>query len=83
MFYFAYDQMNDYYCAKAIIEMYSNKDNLKKYLSETILEIHDGELNHLGNIDLFVNVCALYAEKYGEECIEDVDELGNELLNSR
>ena len=30
------------------------------------------------NIGLFVNVCALYAEKYGEECIDIIDTLGEE-----
>lgn len=75
IFYFAYDQMNDYYCAKAILEMHSNKEELKKYLSDKVLEIRDGEVKHYDNIDLFVNACALYAEKYGEECIDIINDL--------
>ena len=75
VFYFAYDQMNDYYCAKAIMEMYSNKDDLKKYSSDKVLEIQDGKLKHYDHIDLFINVCALYAEKYGEECIDIIDDI--------
>lgn len=68
--YFAFDQMNDYYCAKAIIQKKQTKDAVCGYLSDKILRIQDGELGNSWNVDLFVNTCALYAEKYGEECID-------------
>ena len=67
-FWFAYDQMNDYYCAKAIIKEDYSKDALRAYLADSVLEIKEGEVQRFENIGLFVNVCALYAEKYGEEC---------------
>ena len=73
--YFAFDQMNDYYCAKAIMEKYQTKAEVRRYLSEKILGIQKGKLGNSWNIDIFVNVCALYAEKYGEECIDVIDEL--------
>ena len=73
--YFAFDQMNDYYCAKAIMEKYQTKAEVRRYLSEKILGIQKGKLGNFWNIDIFVNVCALYAEKYGEECIDVIDEL--------
>lgn len=76
-FYFAYDQMNDYYCAKAIIQKRQIKDEICGYLSEKILGIQNGKLYNSWNVDLFVNVCALYAEKYGEECISIIDKLEN------
>lgn len=77
-YYFAYDQMNDYYCAKAIITNHKEKASLRNYLSEHILEIKDGNLGNFSQIDLFVNVCALFAEKFGEECIDIIDELKDE-----
>ena len=74
-FYFAYDQMADYYCAKIIIKMHSTKAAVKKYLSEKVLRIESNRLEAYENIDLFVNACVLFAEKYGEECIDIIDEL--------
>ena len=71
--YFAFDQMNDYYCAKAIIKKCQTRKETRTYLSEKILKIHKGELGSSWNIDMFVNACALYAEKYGEECIDIID----------
>lgn len=75
--YFAFDQMNDYYCAKAIMGKYQTKEETRRYLSEVILGIQNGELTSSWNIDMFVNVCALYAAKYGEECIDIIDQLEN------
>lgn len=73
--YFAFDQMYDYYCAKAIMGKGQTKDEVCVYLSEKILGIKNGELGNLWNVDLFVNACALYATKYGEECIGIIDDL--------
>lgn len=75
--YFAFDQMNDYYCAKTIIQKRQTKDEVREYLSDKILGIQNGELGNSWNVDLFVNACALYAEKYGEECIDIIDVLEN------
>lgn len=75
--YFAYDQMNDYYCAKTIIQKSQMKDEVRQYLSDKILGIQNGELDNSWNVDLFVNACTLYAEKYGEECIDIIDVLEN------
>lgn len=73
LFFFSYDQMNDYYCAKAIISDHKSQDELKRYLVDGVLAIKDGHIGDYRNIDLFVNVCALYAEKYHEECIDILD----------
>lgn len=77
-FFFAYDQMNDYYCAKAILNQFTNKADLRKYLSDSVLRIQNGKALAIYNIDLFVNACALYSEKYGEECIDILDDLSDE-----
>ncbi len=74
-YYFAYDQMNDYYYAKAVVDSYDNKDDLRNYLSQTILKIKNGGFNGYSQIGLFVTACALYAEKHGEECIDIIDSL--------
>jgi hypothetical protein len=73
--YFSYDQMNDYYCAKALIETYGNNCDVRIYLSEKVLGIKDGKLGNSWNIDVFINACALYTEKYGKECIDIIDAL--------
>ena len=74
-FYFAYDQMNDYFGAKAILKQYKSKEDIKQYLSEVILGIKDSNLQNTHNIDLFVNASVLFAEKYDEECIDIIDGL--------
>lgn len=76
-YFLAYDQMNDYFCAKAIFNLYSNKSDIRFYLKNNILKIHDCFQLNYGNIDLFINACSLYAEKYGEECIDLIDELND------
>ena len=77
-YHFAYDQMNDYYCAKAIMDMCSTKAAVRTYLSEKVLGIENNILGFSWNIDLFVNTCVLYAEKYKEECIDIIDTLSEE-----
>lgn len=72
---FSFDQMNDYYCAKVIFGMFESKEKIKKYLSDNVLGIHDGKLGDFENVDLFIAVCALYAKKYGEECIDIIDNI--------
>ena len=74
-FFFAYDYMNDYFCAKAVIDKEQTKDEIKAYIVEKVLKIQDGKINSFGNNEIFVNVCMLYAEKFGEECIEVIDVL--------
>lgn len=71
--YFSYDQMNDYFCAKAIIEKERTQENIRKVIIENILEIKEGKSVRFENRDLFVSICVLYAEKFGEECIDVID----------
>ena len=76
--FFAYDQMNDYYCAKAVMDMCRTKETVRQYLLENVLGINGNKLEKTWNVDLFVNACALYAEKYGEECIDIIDTLNDD-----
>lgn len=72
---FAYDQMYDYYAAKAIVENHEDKEELKNYLANSVLQIVDGKPKNLINVDLFVHACALYAEKFREEAICVIDRM--------
>lgn len=77
-FYFlAYDQMNDYYCAKAIVDKARSRDEIKEKIKNDILEIKDGKIKKYSNVDLFINVCVLFTEKYHEECIDVIDFIDN------
>lgn len=77
-YFFAYDQMNDYYCAKAILDAHSDKNILRHYLSKNILKIENGRLNNFSDIDLFISACALYTERYKEECIDIIDSINDQ-----
>lgn len=77
-YHFSYDQMLDYYSAKTIFSQYSDKVEVRRYLRASILDIHNGELGNPENIDLFVMSCALYSERYGEECIDLIDAISGD-----
>lgn len=74
-FRFSYDQMNDFYPANRIVSMHSNEEELRKYLSNDILKIKNDVLNNIKNIDIFINACSLYADKFHKECIDIIDEI--------
>lgn len=76
--YFAYDQMNDYFCAKTIVNQTESKDDVRKKVLNDILQIKDGKVENFGNRDLFINICILYMDKFGEECIDLIDEIGDD-----
>lgn len=71
--YFSYDQMNDYYIARTIVSKFNSQEDIREYLAYKVLAINDGRIENYGNLELFVNACALYAEKYSEECIDIID----------
>ena len=51
-YFFAYDQMNDYYCAKALVRRCSSKAELRNKLVEEFLCINNGMIGKLDNVDL-------------------------------
>lgn len=71
--YFAFDQMNDYYPAKAAISLNETEEELKAYLIQKILGLQDGEITNWNNQNLFISICVLYAEKYNKECVDIID----------
>lgn len=77
--YFLYDQMNDYFSAKAILSMFQTEEGIRTYIYENVLGIVDGEFRNRENQDLFAHICALYAEEFGEECIDIIQDINDKL----
>lgn len=77
-FSFAYDQMNDYFYAKAVMKKYGTKESLQRYVITEVLALHDGRVGNLSNIDLFTHICALYAKRYHEELADIIDTVTDE-----
>lgn len=72
MFYLSYQWLEDYLCAKSILEKGLNKDNLVRYATGQLLRIENGRINNYNNIGVFVALCSLYAEKTHQECFDDI-----------
>lgn len=73
---FTFDQMNDYFLAKEIVFSSQSKEELREKILSDVLVGSERVIN-LSSCDLFVNICTLYAERYGEECIDVLDDIGN------
>lgn len=76
--YFAYDQMNDYFCAKAIVSQAESIGDVKKKIIDDILQIKEGSVCNFGNRDLFINICIFCMEKFGEDCIDLIELINND-----
>lgn len=79
IYFFAYDQMNDYFWAKAFSAEWKNKNEAKRKIQEYMFK-KDGLQRHLCKPSgLFNMVCEIYAEKYHEECIDLIDRCESDL----
>lgn len=76
--FLGYNLLEDFICAKLIIEKYADKVNVKTYLQQELLKIENGKITNYSNQDIFIVVCSLYAEKFNEECIDIINSLSNE-----
>lgn len=76
-----YELLENYCCAKYIIEKFDNKDDLRRYLANVLLKIEDGNFQWHYNKGVFIAVCGLYAEKFHEECIDIIDDLKDDYLS--
>lgn len=74
-YFFAYDQMNDYFFAKSLFFHSISDTSIREILHEDILQINGDSVVNLSNCDVFVTCCAFYAQKFGKECIDLIDEL--------
>ncbi len=71
---FGYNLLQDFVCAKKIIRLYPEKETLISYIQSHLLKIEEGRIVNYHNIDIFIVVCGLYAEKYHEECFPDIEQ---------
>ena len=74
-YYLAYNLLDDFVCAKSIINRFSKESDIVNYLQCELLKIESGKITKHSNIDIFVIVCGLFADKYQKECFIDIDEL--------
>ena len=72
-YYFSYDQMNEIYVSEALFKRYGSKKQVREALVEDVLQVVDGKMRKSENVDLFVHLCARYADAYHEECIDVID----------
>lgn len=73
-YFFSYDQMNDYFFAKSLFSQNISDTLIRKILCEEILQLKDNHVN-LSNCDIFVTCCSFYAQEFGNECIDVIDDL--------
>lgn len=71
-YYLGYNLLEDFVCAKLILENCPESTQVLSYLQNDLLEIEDGAVKSYSNIDIFIVVCSLYAEKYHEECFNPI-----------
>ena len=69
---FTYDQMNDYFCAKAFLAQFDDKDTILSHIEHIDF--------HPTNINYFLYICELYAKKYNQECIGVIDKIEDDNL---
>lgn len=77
-YFLGYNLLENFICAKLIMEKYPDKKELKNYLQLKLLRIENGKITNFSNVDIFIVVCSLYAEKYKEECIDIIDNLSDD-----
>ena len=75
---FGYNLLEDFVYAKVIINRFSSSDNCKKYLRDDLLGINNGEGINRQYIDTFIVLSSLFFEKFGEECIDIIDDIKEE-----
>jgi len=78
-YFLGYNLLEDFVCAKLIIEKYSDKESLREYLQNNLLEIKNGKITNYLTRDIFIVVCGLYAEKYNEDFIDIIDSLSDDI----
>lgn len=74
-YYLAYNLLEDFVCAKAIVKQHSQEPELVEYIKNELLEIKDGKITNYYNIDIFIVVCGLFADKYKKEIFAEIDKL--------
>ncbi len=76
-FFIGFNLLEDYLCAKQIISANYTKEETIQFIKDRVLCITGDDYNSF-NTGMFVATCALFAEKYGEECVQIIDEIEDE-----
>ena len=77
-FYIGYNLLEDYLKAKRIIDRENDKEKIKEYCAAQLLAINEeGNVTNCGNESVFAMVVSLYVMKFGEECIDIIDDITN------
>ena len=71
-YYFGYNLLEDFVCAKQIFKRYHDKSALLSYIQDDLLKIEQGQIKNYFNIDIFIVICSLYADYYHEECFTTI-----------
>lgn len=71
-FQLGYNLLDDFICAKTIVDQHTSEIEMQKYLCDSILKIHEGKINNYSNIDTSVIVLSLWAEKHSKELVDIV-----------
>lgn len=74
-YYLGYNLLEDFVCAKYIFKRYRDKSVLLSYIQKDLLKIEQGQINSYSNIDIFIVICSLFAERYHEECFTTIFKL--------
>lgn len=72
---FSYNLLEDYMKAKSIINRGLSKDKLVEYIKKELLNIQEGVINRIWNIDIFIFISCFYFKKYNEDCIVIIKEI--------
>lgn len=73
-YFLSYQRMDDYWCAKHILKLYTNKDHLLDYISQSLIPEEDGCFRNYINEDLVIEICTQYASQYRKELFWDIYE---------
>ncbi|WP_080146958.1 ATP-binding protein [Marinilactibacillus piezotolerans] len=83
MFKFGYNLLEDFMYAKVIINKFSSAKECKNYLRNDLLKISDVEGINWRYTDTFIVLTNLFFMKFGEECIDIIDDVKNDYDRNR
>ena len=75
VYYFGYNLLEDYLLAKSVLLKYKTKEAVREYINSELLKIDNGIASNLKASEVFTVLCCLYADRFGEECIDIVDKI--------
>lgn len=80
-YYLSYNLLEDFLIAQLITNRYDSKEMLLNYIKEELLLVDGNRFVNPRDVDVFIIVSMLYAEKYNDECINEVWVYINDFLD--